>query len=60
MQPMPANASTARSRLLSCEVAAVCLARVGVRDRDRARVGGGLGLGLGLTDQVDRRLRRPA
>ena len=63
MQPIPAKASTARSRLLSCEVAAVCLVRVragvgvgawvrvGVRVRVRVGVrvvGLGLGLGLGL------------
>ena len=39
MQPIPAKASTARSRLLSCEVAAVCLVRV------RAGVGVRLGVG---------------
>ena len=42
MQPMPAKASTARSRLLSCEEAAVCLVRV------RAGVGVGVGVRVGV------------
>jgi len=54
MQPMPANASTARSRLLSCEVAAVCVSSCAARKvklpeaRPWLGLGWGLGLGLGL------------